>query len=89
VEPPAPAATLLEAGPTPFRNALTIRYAGSGPLSVNVFDVRGARVERVVEGATSAGSVTWTPAGAVAPGLYFVRLTGKGFEVVRRVTRVR
>jgi hypothetical protein len=89
VEPPAPAATLLEAGPTPFRNALTIRYAGSGPLSVNVFDVRGARVERVVEGASSAGSVTWTPAGAVAPGLYFVRLTGKGFEVVRRVTRVR
>ena len=88
VEPVALGAS-LEAGPTPFRDALAIRYAGSGPLSVSVFDVRGARVGRVVEGATSAGSVTWTPAGSVAPGLYFVRLTGPSFEVVRRVTRVR
>jgi hypothetical protein len=89
VGPPVVAGASLEAGPTPFRDALNIRYAGRGPLSVNVFDVRGARVDRVVEGATSAGTVTWTPAGAVAPGLYFVRLTGKGFEVARRVTRVR
>ena len=89
VEPPAPAATLLEAGPTPFRNALTIRYAGSGPLSVEVFDVRGARIERIVEGLTVAGSATWQPAGTVAAGIYFVRLAGRGFEVVRRVARVR
>ena len=70
-------------------DALAIRYAGSGPLSVEVFDVRGARVERVVEAATSAGSATWQPEGTVAPGIYFVRLAGRGFEVVRRVARVR
>ena len=90
VEPASVAlGVLLEAGPTPFRDALSIRFAGSGPLSVEVFDVRGARVERVVEGAASAGSATWQPAGTVAPGIYFVRLAGRGFEVVRRVARVR
>jgi hypothetical protein len=56
---------------------------------VEVFDVRGARIERIVEGVTVAGSATWQPAGTVAAGIYFVRLAGRGFEVVRRVARVR
>jgi hypothetical protein len=89
VEPTPVAGVLLEAGPTPFRDALTIHYSGAGPLKVDVFDVRGARLERVVDGAAAEGSTAWRPAGNVAPGLYFVRLTGPGFDLVRRVTRIR
>ena len=89
VEIPALAGAALEAGPTPFRDALTIRFAGKGPLTVDVFDVRGARVARVVEGAAGPGSAAWRPARATEPGIYFVRLTGPGMSVVKRVTRLR
>ena len=83
------AASLLQAGPTPFREALTIRYAGAGPMSVDVYDVRGARVSRVVDGASAGGSIAWRPAATAGPGLYFVRLSGPGFAAVRRITRLR
>jgi hypothetical protein len=89
VEPTPVAGVWLEAGPTPFRDALTIRFSGRGPMKVDVFDVRGARVERVLGGAAAEGSTAWRPAGDVAPGLYFVRLTGPGVDLVRRVTRIR
>ena len=89
VEPPGLANSVLEAGPTPFRDALTIRFSGHGPLTVEVFDMRGARVERVVDGVEVAGSVAWRPARTVEPGVYFVRLTGPGFNIVRRVARLR
>ena len=92
--PPLPApdpGVHLVAGPSPFRDVLTVRFAGAGPMSVDVFDVRGARVARLVDHATEAGTVTWRPGSsgaAVGPGLYFVRLTGPGLKLVRRVTRV-
>src|SRR5262245_13695159 len=89
VEPTPAVVSFIEAGPTPFREALSIRFAGAGPMSVEVYDVRGARVERVVDGAAAAGSVAWRPAGSVAPGLYFVRLTGPGFAATKRVTLLR
>jgi len=92
--PPLPApdpGVHLVAGPSPFRDVLTVRFAGAGPMSVDVFDVRGARVARLVDHATEAGTVTWRPGSsgaAVGPGLYFVRLAGPGLKLVRRVTRV-
>lgn len=87
--PPRPvAATTLSAGPSPFRDALNIAFDGSGPLTVDVFDLRGALVQRIVSGAGSGGTVSWTPAPDVSPGLYFVRLTGAETSVVRRVTRL-
>jgi hypothetical protein len=89
LEPPGLAISVLEAGPTPFRDALTIRFSGRGPLRVEVFDLRGARVERVVDGVAVAGSVSWRPARTVEPGVYFVRLTGPGLDLVKRVTRLR
>ena len=88
VEPPAPSSAFLEAGPSPFRDALAIRFAGRGPLEVEVFDLRGARVDRVVEGAAGSGSAVWRPARAAAPGIYFVRLAGPGLALVKRVTRI-
>ncbi len=79
----------LRVGPTPFRAELTIRFAGVGPLRLEVFDVRGARVARLVEGVSGSGSVIWRPADSdrsLGPGLYFIRLTGPNLSVVRRVT---
>jgi hypothetical protein len=97
--PPVPGSTLdtplvsvsgprLAAGPSPFRDALTIQFAGAGPLSVEVLDVRGARVEQVVDRVTAMGSVAWRPTRQLAPGIYFVRLTGPDFNIVRRVIRL-
>jgi hypothetical protein len=91
VPPAAIAGVRLEAGPTPFRDQVNIRFAGAGPLRLEVFDVRGARVAQLVEGATGTGTVSWRPAGSgqhVGPGLYFVRLTGPNLNLVRRVTRL-
>jgi len=89
VAPGPVAGSPLQAGPSPFRDALTIRYAAPGPVTVEVFDVRGTRLERVVERAEAPGTVSWRPAGDVGAGLYFVRLSGAGIDVVRRVTRLR
>ncbi len=88
----ADAGVRLVAGPTPFRDVLTVRFAAGGPSSVDVFDVRGARVARLADNVPGEGSVTWRPGGSgapVGPGLYFVRLSGPGTNVVRRVTLVR
>ncbi len=82
------AGRVLEAGPSPFRDALTVRWSGHGPLDVEVFDVRGTRVARLARGA-GAGSVTWKPPGSLGPGLYFVRLTGPGQSATVRATRLR
>ncbi len=90
--PGANASALLAAGPSPFGDALTVRFAAGGPLSVEVFDVRGARVARLADDVSGEGSVTWRPGGSgvpVRPGLYFVRLSGPGTNLVRRVTLVR
>jgi hypothetical protein len=81
----------LEVGPSPFRDALSIHFAGAGagPWNVDVFDVRGTRVERLVDGTrTPGGTTTWRPAGQLSPGLYFVRLSGPRFQMVRRITRL-
>ena len=89
--PPPPIAAgpaRLEAGPSPFRDALNIRFDGPGPLVVDIFDLRGARIMRLVEGVAGAGTLSWTPPGGVNPGLYFVRLTSPERSIVRRVTRL-
>ena len=87
----ADAGVRLVAGPSPFRDALTVRFAGPGPMSVDVFDVRGARVAQLADHVPGQGSVIWRPGASGAPagpGLYFVRLSGPGTNAVRRVTMV-
>lgn len=91
-QPIADAGVRLIAGPSPFRDVLTVHFAAGGPLNVDVFDVRGARVARLANAVSGESSVTWRPGAsgaAVEPGLYFVRLSGPGVNVVRRVTLVR
>jgi hypothetical protein len=87
VPPSAGPVVRLIAGPSPCRDLLTVRFAGTGPLSVEVFDVRGARVARLADGVTGEGSVTWRPgASGAGPGLYFVRLRGPAVNLVQRVS---
>ena len=89
VPPVAIAGVRLLAGPSPFRDLLTVRFAGPWPLTVDVFDVRGARVARLADGVTGEGSATWRPARPdVGPGIYLVRLHGPGTDRVRRVVLV-
>jgi len=78
----------LRAGPSPFDERLTVYYNAAGPLSVDVYDVRGARVAHVADGLSGEGSVTWQPAGSGTPvkaGIYFVRLNGPGTNLMRKV----
>jgi hypothetical protein len=88
VDSVAPAIARLEAGPTPFHGGIAIHFAGAGPLRLEVFDARGARVARLAENTSGSGSLVWRPADAgrsLGPGLYFVRLTGPGLVLVRRI----
>jgi len=85
VPPPAILVMQLFAGPSPFRDALTIRYVGPGPLRLDVFDARGSRVDRLVDGASGEGSISWRPSARLGAGIYFVRLSGPQGELVRRV----
>ena len=89
VDPSMPLGVALSAGPSPFRDALSIGFTGQGPLTLDVFDVRGRTVARLAEGASGGGRITWRPEASVGPGLYFVRLTGPGVNVTRRIARLR
>jgi hypothetical protein len=94
-----PAATFRVYGvaPNPFRDGTTIRYsvAKSGPATVDVLNVRGSMVRRLVDGMQDAGAheIAWdgltaenSPASA---GIYFIRLASAGRSTVRRVVRLR
>ena len=58
-------------------------------VHLDVFDVAGRRVARVVEAQLGAGShrLTWDPQ-AAAGGMYFARLRSGGREVTRTVVRL-
>lgn len=88
VDPALSGVPRLDAWPLPFSRVLNVRFDGEGPLTIDVFDARGARVQRVVEGAAGAGSVSWTPPGRVEPGIYFLRLTTPQRTLVRRIARL-
>ncbi len=93
---PVSMAKLGQNYPNPFNPTTTIEYwvpGGSGKTAVSVviYDVRGARVRTLVEGAEPAGryTATWdgrTDAGAPASsGIYFYRMTAPGFADVRKM----
>jgi hypothetical protein len=86
---PAPIATAaLLAGPSPFRDALTLRTPAAG--RVTVLDASG-RVTRSF--AVPAGAARWDgrdDAGRPAPpGLYFIRWSGAQATRTARVVRLR
>lgn len=96
-ESPAAPVRRLVASPVPFRSglslALTLPAAERG--SLEVFDVQGRLVRRLLDGALTPGPhrLRWdgrTRGGVPAPaGIYFVRYTGGAATEVRRVVRLK
>jgi hypothetical protein len=97
VDPAAPAPPALSAGPNPFGEtvSLSLALAEAGNVRLDVLDVSGRIVRRVVSGWLPAGrhALAWdgrTDAGSDAPaGLYFVRGSLGGREFGARVVRIR
>jgi hypothetical protein len=95
-----PGAELLEGTPAVLRSgaAGTIRYRVPGedtvPAVLDLFDVRGALVSRLVDDLRTPGSheIAWrgstAAGGAVASGVYFLRLRAGGRSDTRRVVVV-
>lgn len=84
---------LRQNAPNPFNPSTTISFALAAPgeTELQVFDVRGAQVRRLVAGDLSAGehSVIWDgrdDAGARVPsGVYFYKLRSGTFEGLQRM----
>ncbi|MCA9753996.1 MAG: S8 family serine peptidase [Gemmatimonadetes bacterium] len=83
--------------PNPFSQNADLVFAVPNrvPVSLVVYDVSGRRVRALVDRTVGAGEyrVAWDgrdeSGRAVAPGMYFARLTGPGFEHTVRGVRLR
>ena len=78
--------------PNPSSGAVRVRYvlAEAGAVRLAVYDALGREVAVLAEGAQEAGPHEGTlPAGALAPGVYVVRLASGARVAVRRLTVVR
>jgi hypothetical protein len=95
--PAARPALLRPAMPNPFnpRTVLTFALARPGTVTLDVFDLTGRRVRRLVDGALPAGEhrTEWhgrdDHGRTLASGVYLVRLAGDGFVQQQRVTLVK
>ena len=89
----APAALALDPPrPNPTAGAVTVAYQvpAPGPVEVSVFDVLGRAVAALEDGDRDAGAFEAVlEAGALAPGVYVVRLVAGGEARVRSMTVVR
>lgn len=99
VERPEHAATAMLDAPRPgvFREAVEIAYtlAVAGPVTLEVYNVRGRRVARLVAEPQGAGAhrVRWQgrddSGRAVGAGIYVVRLAAGGVRTQRTVARIK
>jgi len=95
--PASAAAVALTLAPNPCNPRTTIAFTlvEAGPVSVNVFDVRGRLVRRLHQGGLEAGphNLPWSGdderGRPVAAGVYVVRVEGAGWAQSTRVTLVR
>jgi FlgD Ig-like domain len=94
---PAARGHRLDASPVPFRSelALSLTLPGAEAATVDVYDVQGRLVRRLLDGRLPAGPhrLVWdgqTGGGTrAAAGIYFIRYAGAGAVEVRRVVRLR
>ncbi|UCH77845.1 MAG: T9SS type A sorting domain-containing protein, partial [Candidatus Coatesbacteria bacterium] len=89
-----PAAFALAAPwPNPAREAVTFAFtlpADDPEAELEIFDLAGRRLATVSRGGRAgANVVTWSPAAAVPPGVYFCRLTAAGNSAVKKLAVVR
>jgi len=89
--------SLAQNSPNPFNPMTEISFAvpqGAGLVRLDIFDVRGQKVRSLAQEALPAGQHTrvWNGRNdegrAVASGVYFYRLTGRGFEQTRKMVVV-
>jgi hypothetical protein len=86
----------LRVFPSPARGSVQVRFALSREevAAINVYDVRGRRVDTLFEGVRPAGDhrVIWSRNGArgrrVTPGIYFIQLRTGDREQMARVTLI-
>lgn len=85
----------LTAGPNPMQNNTSIAFAGTPGQGVDldVFDIRGRLVRRLLNGGAAQGLVAWdgrNSAGQSVPqGIYFLRMRDGRDVLQRKVTVVR
>jgi hypothetical protein len=93
-----PAATrLVGNAPNPFNPMTVIAFelAHAGPVQLDVFDVRGQRLRRLVSAPLAAGrhELAWDgrdgSGRALASGVYFARLQAAGATHLHKMTLVR
>lgn len=96
--PTAAASPRLSAWPNPFNPQVQLSWSlpTSGRLDLDIFDLRGRLVRRLLQDATvgAQGSVVWDGADhqgrALASGVYLVRMqTGSGAATTSRITLAR
>ena len=88
--------TMSAAFPNPFRSSSAVVFllAADQRVRVDVFDIAGRLVRRLLDGPLPAGEhqVAWDGLGAggrsTANGVYFYRLQAGDEQVVRRVVRL-
>jgi hypothetical protein len=93
---PGPVTGLLAlqpAAPNPFRTAAEIRFTlgAAAPVTVDVHDVRGRLVRRLIDGeelAAGAHSVRWD-SGELPSGVYLFRVRAAGAEAEGKAVRLR
>ncbi len=92
--PRRPEARLSPNRPNPFNPSTTIEFtlATSGKATIEVFDVRGGRVQTLVDGVLPAGphTITWNGTDergeSLPSGVYFCRLSANGRSETRKMT---
>jgi len=72
----------VSAYPNPFNPVTTVSISipAAGPVTAEVFDVRGRRVATLHDGPLAAGThqLLWQPEEGPASGVYFLRVSGAG-----------
>ncbi|HTY38768.1 MAG TPA: T9SS type A sorting domain-containing protein [Bacteroidota bacterium] len=74
--------------PNPFNPSTTIRFAVAsfGPVRLEIFDVSGKRVQRLIDGNRAPGWYTFTwSASSLPSGIYFCRLSTAATAETRRL----
>ncbi len=91
--PPTPAPSRLQfalVGPNPVRDEVHFQFdlPETGPAAIDVFDVRGRRVARVVESRPAGTNQLQWSARGLARGVYVARLTAGDESATARFVRV-
>jgi len=83
--------TLLRASPNPFKNSVAIQYSvkQSSNVKIDVYDLRGRLVKRLLNEHKSTGSyeVKWNPKG-MRSGIYFCKFVQGNKEEVRKLVLI-